>query len=232
VANPGAEISESSLQKALDTFGEREKVNGPMALRTKLPIRVAERLVNLVSDRLREHLLTHQEISGTLASDIILQSRERATLGLIAPESDRRDVEALVAELHASKRLTSSIILRALFMGDIVFFEIALAELAGIPASNASMLIRDEGGLGLRALVKKAGISEALYPALRSAIEVCQDTAYDGAEGDRERYRRRVIERVLTRFSGAREETAIGQETLEYLLTKLRGIGGEGIQAN
>ncbi|HEX9835806.1 MAG TPA: DUF2336 domain-containing protein, partial [Alphaproteobacteria bacterium] len=224
MSNKGATVSEAAMQKALDRFGEREAVNRPMALRAKLPIRVAERLVGLVSDKLREHLMTHHELSGALVSDIILQSRERATLGLLGPESEESDVFDLVAELKANKRLTPSIILRALCMGDMGFVEAALARLAEIPVGNACTLIHDEGGKGLRALTRKAGIGEGLFPVIRAGVEVWRETQYDGRENDRERFQRRVMERMLTRFAQPGDEEAIGNENIEYLLGKLRQI--------
>jgi uncharacterized protein (DUF2336 family) len=220
VSNPGAEISETALQKALDAFGELEAVSRPMALRARLPVGVAERLVHVVSDRLRMHLLSRHEISGTLASDIILQSRDSAAFGLLSGGGDRADAEELVAELHSHKRLTPSIVMRALFMGDIAFFETALARLAGIPSANAGRLIHDDGGLGLRALSKKAGIAESLLPALKVGVEACREVGFDGGENDRERHRRRVIERALTRL-GKKDEAALGAENVAYLLAKL-----------
>lgn len=220
MGNAGAEISEHAMQNALDACGEIEAVSRAMALRQRLPVGVAERLVGLVAGKLRMHLLARHEVSGTTASDVIVRSRDRASLGEFSGGGDRSHAEALVGELYDNRRLTPSIVLRALCMGDLAFFEAALAKLAGIPAANAERLIHDDGGLGLRALSKKAGLAEALLPALKAALEACREVAYDGGENDRERFRRIVIERLLTRLTPA-EETALGKENLAYLLTKI-----------
>lgn len=76
VANQGADMSEDTMNRVLDDFGENENVNGALTLRENLPLRVAERLVTLVSDELRDRLLTNQELSPDVASDLILESRE------------------------------------------------------------------------------------------------------------------------------------------------------------
>jgi uncharacterized protein (DUF2336 family) len=224
VANPGADMSEASMEKTLNYFGDQPSVAEPMALRARLPIRVAERLVHLVSEQLQEHLVTHHEMADTLASNIIMQSRERATLGLVTG-GGARHVEQLVASLSANRRLTDSIILRALYTGDMAFFEAALARRAGIPMSGAVLLIRDKGKRGLEALVKKAGIADALIPALRVGVEVCNETDYDGGEDDRERRCQRVIERLLTQFDSGQDTATIGAKNVEYLLAKLRQFG-------
>jgi hypothetical protein len=54
-----------------------------------------------------------------------------------------------------------------------------------------------------------------MYPAFRVAVEVAQQTDFDGGENDRQRHMSRTIERILTQFED------VDQDTLEYLLRKL-----------
>lgn len=218
VANEGAEISESSLNKIIDEFGDSEAVQDPLVRRRKLPIAVAERLVTVVSEALQEHLVSHYDMRGEVAKDIITQTRERATVGLLSPEFNEDEAAELVAQLKANDRLTPTIILRAVCMGDLAFFEASLAALAEVPLASAQMLIHDEGGLGLEAIYRKAGLPEPLLPAAQIAMEVIHETEYDGGPDDRERYKCRVLERILTQFDGL---GAIGSENLDYLIGKL-----------
>jgi uncharacterized protein (DUF2336 family) len=220
MGNAGAEISDQSFEKAIDHFGRNEKVSECIVHRAKLPIGIAERLVSMVSDKLKEHMATHHKLSPDVATNLILGMRERATLSLVQPGAQSGDVGELVQQLHANSRLTSSIILRALCMGDMAFFEAALARRAGVSISNARLLIYDEGRLGLSSVYKKALLPDALLPAVRMAVEVAEETGYDGRENDRERFTRRMIERVLTQF----EDMDIGSGNLEYLLAKLNGF--------
>ena len=222
VGNVGAKISEDAMHKVLDEFGESEQINRPLVRRGRLPVVIAERLVHLVSETLREHLVTHHELSTEVASDLILQARERATVGLLSPTSDATEVCRLVEQLHASGRLTPTIILRALCVGDIAFFEASMALMAGVPLPNARQLIHDKGNLGLDAITKRAGMPEALYPVFRAAVYVAGETEYDGGENDRERFSRKMIERVLTQIQDPNSE--MGAENAEYLLAKLARI--------
>lgn len=217
VGNDGAALDEGAMQTALDRFGDSERVHAPLTRRTRLPIAVAERLVSLVSDRLQEYLVTHHELDPRTASDVVLQSRERATLGLVSGEDGDEGLaaEALVDQLNANGRLTATIMLRSLCMGDIAFFEHAVAELVGVPVVNARRLIHDGGHLGLQRLYQKAGLPKVLYPAFRVAVAVARETEYDGEPDDRERYARRMLQRILTQYEN------LGTDNLEYLLTKL-----------
>ena len=67
----------------------------------------------------------------------MLQIRERATLGLLSADLNDNDVEMLVEALLWNRRLTPSILLRAICVGDLGFFEAVLAKMAGISVLNA-----------------------------------------------------------------------------------------------
>ena len=218
VSNQGADISEKSLQKVVGDFGDREGIQSAMIRRPKLPVAVSERLVTMVSEGMKEELVKHQKLPASLATDLILQSRERATISLSSGSSDG-ELTSLVKQLNDNGRLTPSIILRGLCMGDINFFEASLAELLGISLFNARMLIHDPGKLGLQAAFEKAGLPISHYPAARAAIDVARETDYDGGENDRERYARRMIERVLTQYGDLGVD--FDSDDLEYLLTKM-----------
>jgi len=222
VANQGAKIPEPSLEKVLDKFGESQAVSDTMAGRGKLPMGVAERLVTMVSDKMRDHITQNTELAPDQVSDLIMVTREKATLGLLSGGSDNDDVRDLVVQLYRSERLTPSIILRALCMGDLRFFEAAVALLAKVPLTNARVLLHDEGELGLGSILRKANIPQPLYPAIRAAVEVAHETEYDGGENDRERFRRRMIERILTQMEDP--NAGLGEENIDYLLTKLTQI--------
>lgn len=218
VGNNGAEIAETTLQKVLDEFADSDAVKAPMTHRRTLPLSVSERLVTLVSDQLREHLVTHHALPGNLATDLVLESRERATVSLTGDGAERMDVAELVRHLARNQRLTPTITLRAVCMGDMAFFEYALAELCGIPVVNASTLINDEGPRGLKAICKRAGIPSEMFKFIVAAVEVAKETADDGLPGGRDRFVARMIERVLTKL-----EDEMADADTEYLIAKLSG---------
>jgi uncharacterized protein (DUF2336 family) len=214
VTNDGAKITDNTLAKVLDKFGHIERISHPMATRSVLPVAVAERLVNLVSDRIRDHLVTHHSLSDDMAMDLVLASRERATLNLLSGDSDAPDVVELVDQLARNKRLTPSIILRALCLGDITFFEAALARLAGIPVANAYQLIHDRGQVGLERLMAKAEMPSKMLPIVRSALTIAAELGFSFQ--DREKMQHMVLERVITQFED-------GFEDIDYLIAKLSG---------
>ncbi len=218
VSNVGAEISEKSLQHVVESLGEAEGVQAAMVTRPNLPVTVTERLLTKVSENMKEELAKHQKLPADLATDLILQSRERATISL-SDGSSEDVLEKLIRQLHENGRLTPSIVLRALCMGDLNFFEAAMARLAGVPLINMRRLIHDAGPLGLKSAFDKAGLPKTHFPAARAAIDVVRETDYDGGENDRERYARRMIERILTQYGDL--GVSFDSDDLEYLLTKM-----------
>lgn len=226
VGNEGADISEEALTRVADSFADSELVQNPLVHREQLPVTVAERLVAKVSDSLKEYLVTHHELPAEVATDLVLQSRERATIGLLSREAEDADVEQLVRQLWDHGRLTPSIILRALCVGDISFFEAALAVLAGVPLVNARVLIHDEGSLGLQSIYEKAGLPPALFPAIRSAMDLVMDAESERSDADPDYHMRLMLERVLTQIEDLVDEYGI--ENVDYLLGKLNKLGDAG----
>jgi len=218
VSNEGAEISERSLLKVVDDLGDRESIQDAMVHRGKLPVTVSERLVTMVSEKFAADLIGRNDLPDNAVTDLILQTRERAVISLSA-DSEEGDVERLVNQLHKNGRLVPSIILRGLCMGDMTFFEAAMAELAGVSLMNARTLIYDSGTLGLRTICRQANIPLPQLIAVRAAIDVSREMEYDGREHDRERYSRRMIERIMTQYDDLGVE--FESTDLNYLLTKM-----------
>ena len=218
VSNVGAEISEKSLQKVVDDLGDRETIQDAMVHRPKLPVAVSERLVTVVSEKFLGAMIKRRDLPEDVVTDMILQARERAVISLSA-DSDETDVGTLVRQLNENGRLTASIMLRGLCMGDLTFFEAALAERAGVSLTNARQLIHDSGSLGLRTICRQANIPVQQLIAVRAAIDVSEEMEYDGREHDRERYSRRMIERIMTQYDDLGVE--FESSDLNYLLTKM-----------
>jgi uncharacterized protein (DUF2336 family) len=218
VGNEGAQIAETTFGKVLDKFGDSDVVKAPMAHRGELPIGVAERLVTLVSEQLRDHIMTHHEISPTMAADLLLESREKATVSLLGGGQKSTTVQELVDQLYDNKRLTPTLMLRALCMGDTTFFEVALAKRVGIPVVNAYKLVHDKGDLGLKRLFEAADMPLQFLPMARAALEVADEMLETGGD-DRELIRQLMIERVLTAV-----ENDVDTENLDYLIGKLQKV--------
>jgi uncharacterized protein (DUF2336 family) len=213
VTNEGANIGEDAMADALDRYAEFDTIKSGLVGRAELPITIAERLVAMVSDKLKVELVRKHPVSPEIAADVLLAAREQATVRILPGASN--DLPALVRQLKNRGRLTPSLILRALCTGDIRFFEEAVGQLANVSTAKAALLIHDAGHLGLKAVYKRAGLPDVFFPAFRVAVDVVERTELDPGPDGRERYERRVIERILTQYH------AMEVSDLDYLLGKL-----------
>ncbi len=222
VGNDGASISDAALGRVIEKYQDTPAVADSLARRADLPAAISERLVSAFSEQLQNFLVSKHEISSDVASNLILQARERATMNLVEYGSSDAELDHLVEQLHRKDRLTPSLLLRALCVGDLNFFERAMACLTGLPISNVRILIHDKGMLGLEPLYLRANLPKTLFPAFRAAVHLVVETDYDGGLNDRERYIERLLERMLTQFNDP--ATRIAPNDIEYLMAKLRQI--------
>lgn len=218
VGNETAKINDKTYNKVLDKFADSDLVKTPLAHRGELPIAVAERLVTLVSEKIRDHIMTHHEVSASMAADLLMESREKATVSLLSGGQKTASVQELVDQLYDNGRLTPTLMLRALCMGDTTFFEVALAKMVNIPVSNAYQLVHDKGELGLKRLFEVAKIPPQFLAMARAALEVADEMLETGGD-DPEMFKQLMIERVLTAV-----ENDVDTENLDYLIGKLQRV--------
>jgi len=221
-ANDNARMADSALQRALDRFGKSEKVLSAVAYRSALPLAVTERLIDMVGEQLREHILAAHPLSAERTLELILDTKERATVDLIDQAGRTADAKAFVAHLNSVQRLTPSLLLRALAHGHMNFFEWGVAELAGVPHHRTWLMIHDAGHLGLKAICERAGLPPRLQPAFRAGVDAFHALEYDGRPGDRERFQEHMIQRFLT------SSTAVSREDTDYLLDRVDRLTEQG----
>lgn len=214
-ANPGADFAASALGRVIDRFAASQQVLGAVAYRAVLPLSITERLVTLVSDQVRMHLIAHHSVSAAQALEIATGAAERVTVDLVDQAGRTKDVKAFVGHLHTQGRLTASLLLRGLAHGHMTFFEWGVAELAGVPHHRTWLMIHDAGPLGLRAIYERAGLPARLFPAFRAAVDTFHAMEFDGGAQDQARFQQRMLERFLT------QPEAVAREDVDYLLQRM-----------
>lgn len=214
-ANDNARFSEVTLQKALDRFAKSEQVLQAVAYRAALPLAVSERLIDMVGEQLRDHILANHALSAERALELIIGAKERATIDLVDQAGRTSDPKGFVAHLNKVGRLSPSLVLRALAHGHMTFFEWAVAELAGVPHHRTWLMIHDAGPLGLKAICERAGLPSRLFSAFRAGVDAFHSLDFDGGMHDRARFQEHMIQRFLTSSHIASREDS------EYLLERM-----------
>jgi uncharacterized protein (DUF2336 family) len=222
VANDGAKLNEKLLGRVMDEYQASDSVSDSLARRPNMPAAVSAQLVEKLTERLQDFLLSKHDVSPDIASNLILQARERATMSLVDFGSTDTELDNLIEQLLRKDQLTSSLLLRSICMGDINFFERAIARLADLPLQNARILIHDQGSLGLESIYMKADLPKRLFPAFRAGTDLIRETEYDGGANDRSRFIARMLERILTQFEDP--QSRLTEEDINYLMGKLEQV--------
>lgn len=224
-ANDNAAFSERAFSKVIDRFPMSEEILMAMAYRQVLPLAISEKLVSLVGDQVRDHLVRHHGVPAGLASDIATGSTERVVVDLIDEVENVVNFKEFTAHLHAKDKLSASLLLRALAHGHMAFFEWGVAELAGVPHQRTWMMIHDSGPLGFKAIYERAGLPSRLFLAFRAGVDTYQKMDFDGHAEDLERFQERMLQRFLT------QNPQMGSDDLDYLIDKLGRLRRDGPQA-
>ncbi|HEX3699845.1 MAG TPA: DUF2336 domain-containing protein [Phenylobacterium sp.] len=214
-ANDKADFSEAALRKIVERFEESERVLSAVAYRSALPLSVSERLIALVGEEVRQHLVVQHQIPPEVAMELAFGATERATVDLVDQAARTADVKGFVAHLNKGKRLTASLLLRGLAQGHMTFFEWGVAELAAVPHHRTWLMIHDAGPLGLKAIYERAGLPARLFSAFRTAVDTYHSMEFDGGARDRERFQQKMLQRFLT------QAQPTGRDDVDYLIDKM-----------
>ena len=214
-ANDNADLSEGALATVVDRFTEAPEVLAAVAYRQVLPLHVTERLIQLASEAVREHLISHHAVAPETAIRLAQYSRERMTVDLVDQASVSTDLAAFMAKLNARRVLNASLLLRGLARGQMAMFEYGLAELANTPHHRAWLMVHDAGPLGLKAIYDRAGLPPRLFQAFRAGVDTWRALAAEGIDTSSAYFRDQMLERFLT------QRPAVLRDDLAYLMERL-----------
>ena len=219
--NDGAAFSEGGLVVCLDRFRNSQALTTTIAYRKVLPAAVTEKLIHMVSDEVRRHLVDRHNISVEAALVVAVATQERATVDILDDIAAAEDMEAFVKHLHQQNRLTPSLLLRAATSGYMKFLEHSMAVLAAVPHHRAWLLIHDAGDLGFKAMFERSGMPQRLYSAFKVALDTFHAMGIDGKAQDPSTFQALLLERFLTQSHSA------PKEDIDYLLKRLDTINAQ-----
>ncbi|HEY7459757.1 MAG TPA: DUF2336 domain-containing protein [Xanthobacteraceae bacterium] len=220
IENPHAELSPSALARIAVRHGRLAVIREALLPREDLPAETRQALIARLSETLAWFVTDRDWISEDRAQRVVREACDRATVA-IACGTEADEVTSLVQHLVASGQLTGNLMLRALLCGNMQFLIEAFAELSGIRPERVAAILSDRNAHGFRALYERAGLPPAAFGAFRVAIEVMNETGFVGDAYGAATLKRRMIERVLTRYE------SIAEGELDHLLAMLKRFAAE-----
>jgi len=221
--NGNANIDELGFGHVYNLFGNDADIVDLMGKRKNLPAKFVEKIFVIVSDEVKRIMTSQYNIPMKVADSSAHYARELATLGLIDQSMSNMDTTDLVVHLHAAGRLNTSLVIRSLCLGNLRFFEHAMAVLSGISVINAQLLILDNS-MGFDALYKKTELPIELFPAIRHLLKIVIEETNGG------RYQRSDFKKILT--SRLLEDKNIHEiDYMDYIITIIQNNQRSNAQA-
>ncbi|KQP92163.1 DUF2336 domain-containing protein [Methylobacterium sp. Leaf117] len=197
VRNRSAHITTGSLMRMVERHGDVAALREAVLARPYLPLEVRQ----CVTMRLAESLSAFAVSSGWLtparSARASREAQERTTLAFCA-EAHPIDLARLVAHLKACGQLNAGLLLRAILSGHMAFAEMALADLAGLPARRVAGLMQEASSAAFAALHRKAGLPAVLLPAFSAALSAWREAGQGTTTRAGAGLSRLMIERALT----------------------------------
>lgn len=219
VSNESASIKERTYNIILNRFPSSETIQKNMVYRSELPVSIIEKIVHSLSDELLRHLVLAHNLPNDIACDIVEQVKEKTTLKISEEYSSDKKIEELIHELYTSNRLTASLVVRSICLGDLKFFEYALVYLSNTPIQEVrKILFNNNMDFMVRNLLRKAYIPKTMFPAVFSALKVIKDIRFDYKKNDSRSFAHKVIERILS-YGSAGDD--LSEDDVKYLISKI-----------
>jgi uncharacterized protein (DUF2336 family) len=219
VSNESANISESTFEIITNKYTENEDIKKRLVYRSELPVAVIEKIIDKLSYKLKTHLMLHHNLDKDIVSNLVEDIKEKITLSISEEYSNDRQIEELVHQLYKANKLTPGLVVRAICLGDLKFFEYAIVYLSETPIAEVrKILFNNKTDFMVRNLLRKAFIPKSVFPAIFSALKIISEIRFDCGRTNRKAFGHKVIERILTLNQNTNELT---NEDINYLISKI-----------
>lgn len=194
-ANPTARITAGRLLRMVERHGGAASLREALLARLDLPPEVRHAIGLALARTLSAFVAECGWLGHERCERMSRETGERMALD-VCDGSGAAAVARLVRHLRASRQLNAGLILRAVLSGRADFAQAALADLAGLDHAAIARAMREPKGIA--DLHHRAGLPEALLPAMQAALSAWQEAATGATALRGAGLSRRMIERAIT----------------------------------
>lgn len=215
VKNEKVAIPENVAEAILENYRDNESVLKAMIKHKRVDLTQAYDLLIRVSEDLRKFIIVQYSIPSTTVNNLVHDSKEWVMLSMIRAHAENvpnsPSVGQIVTKLKHDGELTFSILIKGLSLGNLVFFEAALARIAELPYENVHRLLwATEDSQGYNGLYDKCQFPASMREALWEMIKIVKEERVNNSpENISQRIHHRLIKASQTQNT----------RNLDYLVT-------------
>ena len=193
--NPTARITTGRLLRMVERHGADATVREALLARAELPLEVRHAVGVRLAETLSRFVTGCGWVSAERGARMSREAGERAVLDLCTGAGPAA-VARVVRHLRGTGQLNAGLILRAILSGQMGFTEAAFVDLTGLDGARVAALLREPRGIA--DLHRRAGLAEALLPAVTAALSAWRDAQTGASTLRGAGLSRRMIERAIT----------------------------------
>jgi uncharacterized protein (DUF2336 family) len=173
VINVAAALPGTVLHRIAERFGKDRLILAALLARSDLPAPLRYDLIEAAAT-LCAAAQVDSGLGAAHVERLIRMAVERRVIHMACAQGTE-DIRDLIHHLRVKGRLTIALLLRALASGETAFFETAAADLANLDEARAAALVRDPGGSGFAALIRRAGFPYYCVALFRLALLLLEE---------------------------------------------------------
>ena len=193
--NPTARITAGRLLRMVERHGGAAPLREALLARADLPPEVRHAVGLALARTLSAFVTACGWLGRERCERMSRETGERVALE-VCEASGAAAVARLVRHLRATRQLNAGLILRAVLSGRSEFALAAFADLAGLDHAATARAMREPEGVA--DLHRRAGLPEAVLPAMRAALSAWQEAASGASTLRGAGLSRTMIERAIT----------------------------------
>jgi len=199
--NQSAEISECGYDQIIIRYKNDKNIHQLIVRRPTLPDRITNRLTQLVSEEVKNMLVKKGTLPEDLMNKMIENAKEKALVNQLKKHKNAHDKKRAVVQLKADGKLTATLMLRSLILGDLIFFTAGLSQVTGIATKRVTSLIMDSRFTGLNRLYERASLPQYLYPAFKIALQEFQNKEIQDLKIDCQENHQTIINKIASLYN-------------------------------
>lgn len=149
--NPGALLDQRAVLQVVEKMPPSEELMELLHAREDITKDTRNQLDRLAK---QQGLVVDSNVPDLPPEALTEAARIYSLLGMTLEEVQSEGLARIVSRLSQERRLSVSLLIRCLSIGELSLVEYAMAHMAGVPHSNSRILLRDKGGKGVEALYK------------------------------------------------------------------------------
>ena len=180
VKNKKTHLPENVAEAILTNYSDNKSLLKSMIQFKRINLTQAHDMLLKVSEDLQNFIIVEYNIPSTTVNNLIHDSKEWVMLSMIKAHSDEApnspSIGQILTKLQNDGELTFSILIKGLSVGNLVFFEAALARIANVPFENIRKLLWEVGSdQGYNGIYSKCKFPESMQAALWELIKIVRE---------------------------------------------------------